>query len=114
MAWVYVGPEYDRGILLNDGSYIFPLEYITNAAIDDLLILHPNLRPYWRQNNLSNTDLATVVSQLVDDVDKLTPKGEFLSDAHAAVTLDNGDTYLAADGNAFGVPRGFHKTLYKP
>jgi hypothetical protein len=47
MKWKYVGPEYGRGVLLQDGSWIFP-DTIDDATVDMVLTKYPNLSPYWR------------------------------------------------------------------
>lgn len=46
--WKYVGPKYARGVLLQDGSWVFPESQIDDATIDAIIVKYPEIAPYWR------------------------------------------------------------------
>jgi hypothetical protein len=46
--WKYVGPTYGRGVLLRDGSWIFPNHQLDDTTIDTIVTKYPEIAPYWR------------------------------------------------------------------
>lgn len=62
--WRYTGPEYGRGVLLQDDSLIFP-EHLDDATIDTVLAKYPYLSPYWRLTDADNDGNPDGNSQFV-------------------------------------------------
>jgi hypothetical protein len=46
--WMYVGPRYASGMLMQDGSYVYPESQMDDAAIDSIIEKYPAIAPYWR------------------------------------------------------------------
>jgi hypothetical protein len=57
--WTYVGPQYVKGVQVQDGTLIFPESLTDDAQIDDLIFRYPELVPYWRlSSTITNTGVG--------------------------------------------------------
>jgi len=83
--WKYVGPVYAKGVLLADGSLIFPEQLIDDAQVEAILTKYPGLSPYWRNTDDTGGGVDITANGIID----FTP----LSNAMQAATTDIQNLY---------------------
>lgn len=85
VKWRYVGPKYARGVLLRDGSMVFPEDILDDAYINTILAKYPELAPYWRDVDKDNDG---VVDDATDGSDGSAVDFTPLSNAMTAATVE--------------------------